>query len=885
MDTSDRKASPIRYRVTGSAAHSRLVPLLPSDWVDVSTSNTDAPDFLWENAPRHETRPFRDSVRAYSHLPNGTAILDSKWVLARLFDESTEGEQEIDSLETHCFRGVQGFQEFAQKARIHEPTTTSATGGSIPHQFPDLLTNSKPVPENKIDTDPPNWWVVKDASSNGAGGIWVVGPENCSQYASSDSSPLLADHAYVAQKYAWPLVLYGGRKCHVRVYGLFTSDGRAFVHRRAFLHVANQPFGLDNYQDSVHITNCCANSHDATQFAGEICADLLQAPGGGSALEDIKIVGLKEFWPSLRDTVARLAARAFPFVQGGQANNGFEYLGMDFILSYQDNIKPVACLLEVNAPPSQDTATGLVHAEGLHDSVIRDILSLWVFPKVMSVKEDVGGWQCVFQVASEKVSATPSKAAIINKMKWAICERKTMKLQEKKQKQGEGSFLQLDDLDAHQSFIRGHFPYCSRENSPIFFENAGGAQVPRNVSDAMRTSLEYRDRSVCGVRSTTKARQTLRTLLGAPRHDVFLGPNATTLLGNLALAFGRRGLLKRDDEIVISTENHMANVKAWIEVAKEEGAVVKWWTPLSEDGGDPTGLSSCLLEDLVTPRTRVVTFPHASNIIGELRDIASVQQTVSRLSTGLAHTVVDGVAASPHCFANVEASGVDWYVVSCHKLFGPHLGALCGKSTAVKKLHAISEKILEIGTLNYEASEGIVGLGNYFAALSTHKNGPTKTERSGKENAIATRPLGEQDPSKIQSCGTLTDTDGLSDGQVRCAYQLIQSLEAPLTRSLLGGLQRSRKVTIIEGRVEPNALRLPVVCFTHSDISSTEIVKKCRDAGVVCRHGTFLATKSLFDELSIDSTQGVVRFSLVHYNTMQEVHRALKVLEAIPGWQ
>ena len=94
-----------------------------------------------------------------------------------------------------------------------------------------------------------------------------------------------------------------------------TGDGGVFVHRRAFLHVANRPFvyhrcmeeeesggdgdtdGADggetgggaernettkgtkqHLEDEVHLTNCCANSNDPNRFLGEICADLATTP-------------------------------------------------------------------------------------------------------------------------------------------------------------------------------------------------------------------------------------------------------------------------------------------------------------------------------------------------------------------------------------------------------------------------------------------------------------------------------------------------------------------------------------------------------------------------------------------------------------------------------
>ena len=832
--TAASKAPP-RYRITGSAARSRLVPLLPADWIEDHQN----PDFLWENAPRHDTRSYRDNVQVYSHLPNALAILDSKWALARLLPQ--------EELETHCFRGRDGFEEFRRKVQLMgDPTAEDHSNNNSNIAFPDLMMN----PHDFNAESPPaphNWWVVKDASSNGAGGIWVVGPANVDRYSNHETTPLLPDHAYVAQKYAWPLVLYKGRKCHVRVYGLVTSDGRAFLHRASFLHVANHAFTWQNVADSVHITNCCANSDDPTKFAGEICADLLLSPSSNNT-----VVGLADYFPAMKARMASLAQAAFPLIQGGQQNRGFEYLGMDFVLSRDRHGQPTAHLLEVNAPPSQDTATGLAHAESLHDRVIADLISLWVVPHISGTPPHQGGWQCVYQHDVEPTHAAPSKAAILNKMRWAIRERQILKQQEDEWRgySNEGS-------TGVQRMIRcNYFAYFDEERrGRIFMENAGGAQVPRHVTQAMCGSLECRDRSVRGVQSVANARQTLKTLLRADH--VFFGPNATSLLARLAQAIE----FTPKDEIVLSIENHVANVQPWIEAAEKMGAMVKWWKPWEEP-----------LSNVITSSTRIVAVSHASNILGELRDLTDMQETVNRVTKGRGWTVVDGVAAGPH--AQIQASAVDWYVVSCHKLFGPHIGAICGSQRVTQD---VPEKVLEVGTLNYEACEGIAGLGNYFSALARHHDS-TETEDLSSET-IASR----QDVKYHNRNSHPLQMLPLTGERARRAYELIESVEAPLTKALVSGLQAFAKVRIVSSPLSTK--RLPVVSFVHSEISSSEVVAKCRAAGVVCRSGTFLGAEQLFRELGVDSKIGVVRLSLLHYNTVAEVKYAMKVLGSIPGWQ
>ena len=113
------------------------------------------PDFLWENTQSMKSKSYRDNVKAYSHLPNGISILDSKWVLGRVLSQQSKilKEQEDDkmqqqqttkrddandddsllaTLETHCFRGLDGFER-----SLDIPTCNSLPDGE--NCIPQLL--------------------------------------------------------------------------------------------------------------------------------------------------------------------------------------------------------------------------------------------------------------------------------------------------------------------------------------------------------------------------------------------------------------------------------------------------------------------------------------------------------------------------------------------------------------------------------------------------------------------------------------------------------------------------------------------------------------------------------------------------------------------------
>ena len=1136
-------------------------------------------DFLWENAPRSETKHGRDYVKCYSHLPNGS-ILDDKWALARLMGHSSSfctsgvaasgdgyycnmrrrgGHRErrttkeeslsttsansyydndtnhrrLATLESHCFRGTNGFEIFAKRVGLlqqQQPPTTTLMNNNITtstsattdadqtlhkYQFEDLIsrsstTNTSPMTNEDSVGPPPmpsNLWVIKDSNSNGAGGIWIIDESNVYDFispndndqvssgnydddidntnsslqienkstktsSSSSSSPpptpiLNPNHRYVAQRYAWPPTLHSGRKCHVRAYVLLTCDGCAYLHRRAFLHVANEPFVYDNnssndtttttsgrgkaetiFDPSIHITNCCANSHDSTKFTGEICADLESMSYANNCCDNDHSkynnndpLPLGEYLPSISASVASIASSFRPFLKGGDANNGFEYLGLDFILSsmevdeglddpteelqrrprqqQQQQRLPVAYLLEINAPPSQDTATGLRHAEMLHDDVISDLLRMWVLPNVATttydnnaVCDNNGGWRCVYTpppeestIANDDIAATtsnkssersnlilPSKAAILNRIHWAMFESRVSKEYElywkKYDEQSRNdelillssskdinfcesssskihhvSFDQQHSIDDFVIFVRSQFPYYStatyavddintttRDNTSsrtqrhasIFFESGGGSQIPQQVVDAMYKSVCYRDRSVVGSQLEREARIALASLLinnkkgtsliqrrsippiGNDNDDEYvtiLGSNATSLLDLLARRMFASGILCHGDEIVVASENHLANVFPWLDLAtKIDGEVqVKWWTVDATFNTEKSDIdhcmyqeSSCLLSDLITERTKIVAISHVSNILGLERDIFAVCELVNRITKGKGHVVVDGVAAAPHFLSSNILSSIfspAWYVVSLHKFFGPHLGCLLGKRSAVLQmtersvndtmcgeeksmetdsalsLYVSNEtlaKSWELGTMNYEACSGAAALLKYVEQIGV--------------NACVTFDIECHKCSTQQASNQITsesaDIQSSSTVYLNIVSTCIHHLENRLVNHLLGYFLCVPLVRIIQDvgkmKVVNNILgnrigrRVPIICFTHANISSQAIVAHCRHHGVLCRSCKFLATDRLLDEMGINTD--FVRFSLAHYNTQEEIVESIRVLESLAGW-
>ena len=221
-------------------------------------------------------------------------------------------------------------------------------------------------------------------------------------------------------------------------------------------------------------------------------------------------------------------------------------------------------------------------------------------------------------------------------------------------------------------FARSHFP--ALDQGWALFDNAGGSVAPRTVIDRATDYLRrYMVQLGASYRASAEAlelvergKRAAAELLGAEAGEIVIGPSSTMNVLVLAGALG--STLKAGDEVVVTNLDHEANSGAWRRLA-ERGVVVKQWN------FDPESyaLLPSDLEPLLSSRTRLVCFTHCSNLIGTIHDVAGIARLAHAAG---ARVVVDGVAFAPHRRVDVKALGVDCYLVSLYKVFGPHLAAL-----------------------------------------------------------------------------------------------------------------------------------------------------------------------------------------------------------------
>ncbi|QQP92163.1 cysteine desulfurase-like protein [Skermanella sp. TT6] len=403
------------------------------------------------------------------------------------------------------------------------------------------------------------------------------------------------------------------------------------------------------------------------------------------------------------------------------------------------------------------------------------------------------------------------------------------------------------DLD----FVRSQFPALAGDW--VFFDNAGGSQTLRGVADRISdylltsnvqlgASYDVSQRSGARVRD---AHAVIAELIGASRpEEVVMGPSTTALMYTLAAALAEG--IEPGDEIVVTDTDHEANIGPWLKL-KDRGAVIKVWAvnpeTLELDLGD--------LDALMTPRTRLVCFTHASNILGTINPVAEITRFVHERG---ARVVVDAVALAPHRAVEVTAWDVDFYVFSFYKVYGPHHAVLYGKYDQLLALPSLNHFFigrevvpykLQQGNVNYELSVGCTAIADYLAELGGRTG--ARTDRRG---------------------------------QILAAFDAIAAQEEALAERLLSYLRGRSDIGIIGHAKADRALRVPTISFVARGRQSDEIVTGVDRSRIGIRFGDFYARR-LIDRLGLTPAKGVVRVSMVHYNTVDEVDRLVEALDGL----
>jgi cysteine desulfurase family protein (TIGR01976 family) len=403
------------------------------------------------------------------------------------------------------------------------------------------------------------------------------------------------------------------------------------------------------------------------------------------------------------------------------------------------------------------------------------------------------------------------------------------------------------------AFVRSHFPGLK---DWALFENAGGTLVPRSVIDRVRSYMSESQVQPGGVYAASmlaterinKAERLMAEMINAAPEEIVIGPSTT--MNIYVLAHALRSWFKPGDEVIVTNLDHEANVGAWRRLA-QFGVTVKEWR-LSPGDAE---LEPEELRVLLTEKTKLVCFTQCSNITGTIHDVRTL---IHMIHDAGALACVDAVAYAPHRMLDVKALDVDFYVFSAYKLYGPHLGLLYGKREHLLRARGqnhffIGEENIPLkllpGGVNHELTAALAGITDYLDALYyRHFNDPRATL-----------------PQRLAA-----------------VFPLIAAHEQALASRFLDFLTSKANVRIIGRGVASQSERAPTFSFVVDGRDSEEFPSRLAKDKIAIRHGNFYA-RCCIDALGLTPHNGVVRASMVHYNTLEEVDRLVSRLDAAIG--
>ena len=413
--------------------------------------------------------------------------------------------------------------------------------------------------------------------------------------------------------------------------------------------------------------------------------------------------------------------------------------------------------------------------------------------------------------------------------------------------------LHRTDLDL--PFIRRQYP--KNHWDWAFFENAGGAFVPHCVIQrisAYMTQTQVQPgypypESIDAADRMNLGHKLMAEFVGADIDEITV--SASTSFNVYVLAQALRHLWKKDDEIIVATLNHEANSGPWRRLEEFGLKIVEW--PIESDTAE---LNLDTLHELLTEKTQLVAFPHVSNVAGNVNDVAAI--------TKLAHSVgalvcVDGVAYAPHRALRVKEWDVDFYLFSFYKVFGPHMGCLYGRRDILQKAKGQYHYFFDEDDLlhkmnpagpNHESIASLAGIADYFDTLYTHHFDKDEASFFARSQAL---------------------------------YAKFAEHEQLLSQKFLDFITSRKDIRLIGRHESDKNSRVPTFSFTSNTMSSEKIARAVCQDKVAISFGHFYA-KRLVENLGVkDTKDGLVRCSMAHYNTIDEVEKLIRSLDRVLG--
>lgn len=394
--------------------------------------------------------------------------------------------------------------------------------------------------------------------------------------------------------------------------------------------------------------------------------------------------------------------------------------------------------------------------------------------------------------------------------------------------------------------IREDFPILSRTvyGKPlVYLDNGATTQKPRCVVESITDEYYSVNANVHrGVHFLSQqatnlheaSRETVRKFINARSISEIVFTRGTTESINLVASTFADSQMKEADEVIVSVMEHHSNIVSWQLQAARKGIVLKV-IPMNERGE----LSLAEYEKLFTPRTRIVSVAHVSNVLGTINPVSELVRIAH------AHNVpvlIDGAQSIPHIPVDVQALDADFYVFSGHKVYGPTgIGVLYGKEAWLDKLPPYQGGGEMIKNVSFEKT--------------TFNELPFKFEAGT--------------PDYIGSTALAKALDYVS----AIGMEQIEAYEHGLTQYAMQRLKEVRGMRIFGEAAQKSS----VISFLVGNIHHFDMGTLLDRLGIAVRTGHHCA-EPLMHRLGIE---GTVRASFALYNTKEEIDVLVAGIERV----
>jgi len=385
--------------------------------------------------------------------------------------------------------------------------------------------------------------------------------------------------------------------------------------------------------------------------------------------------------------------------------------------------------------------------------------------------------------------------------------------------------------------LRHRFPGVTNQPEWARFDGPAGTQMVDTAVTAVNDWMAsgntaspggwFAAAEQCGL-LVDRARATVGALLGGDPHGVCFGPNMTTLTFAFSRAVG--ATLRPGDRVVGTRLDHDANVTPWRRAAEVAGA-----THVLAEFDPSTGtLAPEQVIALIDERTKWVTLPGASNLLGTAPDLAPIIAAAHDVG---AKVFVDAVALAPHRRVDIAALGCDALVTSPYKWYGPHMGVLWARPELLDSLPVFK-----------------------------------------------VRPASETGPGRFET--GMPNFEGIAGVEAAARFLLEEGLdrltaaESELFAPLLEGLQEIPGVKVwgprgLDGRV-------PTAAFTIHNVAPAAVAAALAADRIAVWDGHNYAVE-VVQQLGLAEMGGVVRAGVVRYIEPDDVNRLLTTVARLAG--